>query len=176
MLKSEKRVSHVYTGNGKGKTSAAIGLAVRALGRGWKVLMIQFLKSESCSGENTAFKKMENFKCVQFGSPKFIKKGQIRPIDLRLAQKGFEMAENAVRKREWDMVILDEIILAVDFDLIPSEQLLGLMKDKPDSVELVLTGRNATPRLMEAADLVSEIKEIKHPYRKGIPARKGVEY
>jgi cob(I)alamin adenosyltransferase len=176
MRKSKKRLSHVYTGNGKGKTSAAVGLAVRALGRGWKVFMVQFLKSEACSGEIAAFKKLKNFKCVQFGSPKFIKKGQIHPIDVRLAQKGFETAENAVRKREWDMVILDEIIQAVDFDLIPQEKVLGLMRDKPDSVELILTGRNASPQLIEAANLVSEIREIKHPYRKGIPARKGIEY
>jgi cob(I)alamin adenosyltransferase len=175
-ITNERRLTHLYTGNGKGKTTAAVGLAVRALGRGWKVLMVQFMKAKSYSGEIVVLNKQENFKCVQSGAPDFVIKGRVRSDDLRLAQQGFEEAEKAIHEQSWDMVILDEIIQAVDFDLLPAEKVLRLIHEKPDAIELVLTGRNAPKALINAADLVSEIREVKHPYQQGTAARNGIEY
>jgi cob(I)alamin adenosyltransferase len=167
---------HVITGDGKGKTCSAVGMSARALGRGMKVLLIQFLKPEDGSGEILFLKDREGFESLQFGNAGFLDPEGMRPEDMRLAGLGLEAAEKAVRSGRWDMVILDEILLAADFGLIPVERVLRLIEEKSETVELVLTGRNAAKVVIDRADLVSEIKEIKHPHRRGLRARKGIEF
>ena len=171
----ERGLVQVYTGNGKGKTTAALGLALRAAGNGLKVLIVQFMKG-TASGELEAAQRLSPFlTIIKAGREGFIFKGEIDPVDLKLAEEGFLLAKKAIEDREYDIVILDEINMAVDFGLIPLSDLLQLVDSKPVTVELVLTGRNAKPELLEKADLVTEMVERKHYYAKGVPARKGIE-
>jgi len=171
----KKGFIHVYTGNGKGKTTAAIGLGVRAAGDGLMVLMIQFMKGRRYS-ELDALQHLKNFTVVQFGRDQFVSKEHPEQIDIDLAQKGFAYAKDMIHNHSYDMVILDEINVAVDYQLIAIDDVLSLMKEKPESVELVLTGRHASPEVIKLADVVSEILEIKHPYQKGVLSRKGIDW
>ncbi len=171
----EKGFVHIYTGNGKGKTTAAIGLGIRATGGGLKVYMIQFMKGRRYS-EIDALGKMKNFTVVQFGRDEFVSKENPEQIDIDLARKGFEHAKEIIKNEEHDLIILDEINVAVDFKLIPLKDVLKLMDEKPEKVELVLTGRYSHPNMVKQADLVSEILEIKHPYQNGIQSRKGIDW
>lgn len=171
----EKGFVHIYTGNGKGKTTAAIGLGIRATGEGLKVYMIQFMKGRRYS-EIDALKNMKNFTVVQFGRDEFVSKENPEQIDIDLARKGFEHAKEIIKNGENDLIILDEINVAVDFKLIPLKDVLKLMNEKPEKVELVLTGRYVHPDMVKQADLVSEILEIKHPYQNGIQSRKGIDW
>jgi len=171
----EKGLIHVYTGYGKGKTTAAIGLGVRATGDGLKVIMIQFMKGRRYS-EIDALEKLENFSLVQFGRDEFVSKKNPEKIDIDLALKGFEYAKKILKEGKFDVVILDEINVAIDFNLILLDDLLKLISNKPDNVELILTGRYAHPEIVRVADLVSEILEIKHPYQNGIESRKGIDW
>ena len=166
---------HVYTGNGKGKTTAAIGLGIRALGNGLKVLMIQFMKGRRYS-ELDALEQMKDFTVVQFGRDEFVSKKNPEKIDIDLAQKGISYAREVLQKNLFDVVILDEINVAVDFQLIALDDVLNLLKLKPKTMELILTGRYAPPELIKHADVVSEVLEIKHPYQKGIQSRKGIDW
>ena len=171
----ERGLVQVYTGNGKGKTTAALGLALRAAGHGLKVLMVQFMKG-SASGEFEACQRLSPFlTIIKAGREGFIFKGEVDPVDLKLAEEGFLLAKKAIESGEYDIVILDEINMAVDFGLISLSDLLQLVDSKPGTVELVLTGRNARPELLDKADLVTEMVERKHYYVKGVPARKGIE-
>jgi cob(I)alamin adenosyltransferase len=171
----EKGFVHIYTGNGKGKTTAAIGLGIRATGEGLKVYMIQFMKGRRYS-EIDALKNMKNFTVIQFGRDEFVSKKNPEQIDIDLARKGFEHAKEIIKNGEHDLIILDEINVAVDFKLIPLKDVLKLMDEKPEKVELVLTGRYSHPDMVKQADLVSEILEIKHPYQNGIQSRKGIDW
>jgi cob(I)alamin adenosyltransferase len=164
----------VYTGNGKGKTTAAIGLAVRASGAGLKVYFCQFLKGQNCSEifALNRFKDLIEFR--QFGNKSFIA-GVPSDSDITLAINGFEKALDAVMSGRYDIVILDEINYAIHLNLIKLQSVVQLIKNKPPKVEIVLTGRNAAKEIIEIADIVSEIKEIKHYFKKGISARKGIE-
>ena len=171
----EKGFVHIYTGNGKGKTTAAIGLGIRATGEGLKVYMIQFMKGRRYS-EIDALENMKNFTVVQFGRDEFVSKENPEQIDIDLARKGFEHAKEIIKNGEHDLIILDEINVAVDFKLIPLKDVLKLMDEKPEKVELVLTGRYVHPDMVKQADLVSEILEIKHPYQNGIQSRKGIDW
>jgi len=164
----------VYTGNGKGKTTAAIGLALRAAGAGLNVYIAQFVKGR-CYSEIKALKKISKIKVEQFGRRCFIKKNPDR-IDYQLALKGFNKVNEVISKRKYQVVILDEINIAVKFKLVSLDSLLELIKDTPRGIELVLTGRYAHPEIIKLADLVSEIKEKKHYYTKGIKARRGIEF
>lgn len=166
----------VYTGEGKGKTTAAIGQGMRALGQGHKVIMIQFMKGDETYGEIKTLKKIRNFKVIQFGLETFVEKGNPSKKDLALAQKGLKFAIETIKEKKYHMVILDEINVAVDYGLVKLSDVLLLIKDCPKQIELVLTGRYAAKELIEQADLVSEIKEIKHPYQKGFVSRKGIDY
>jgi len=166
---------HVYTGNGKGKTTAAIGLGIRALGNGLKVLMIQFMKGRRYS-ELDALEQVKDFTVVQFGRDEFVSKKNPEKIDIDLAQKGISYAREVLQKNLFDVVILDEINVAVDFQLIALDEVLNLLKLKPKTMELILTGRYAPPELIKHADVVSEVLEIKHPYQKGIQSRKGIDW
>jgi cob(I)alamin adenosyltransferase len=171
----KKGLIHVYTGNGKGKTTAAIGLGVRAVGDGLKVLMIQFMKGRRYS-ELDALQQIKNFTVAQFGRDEFVSKEKPEKIDRDLARKGLTYAKDIIEKGGYDLVILDEITVAVDFQLIPLKDVLDLLKNKPETLELVLTGRYASPEIIKHADLVSEILEIKHPYQKGVTSRKGIDW
>ena len=166
----------VYTGNGKGKTTAALGLALRAVGHRFKVFVIQFLKGGMVYGELRSAKKLSPYlTIVPMGREHFVNKKNPHPIDRRWAEKGWELAKRSVQSQKYQLVILDEINVAVEYGLVPLEELLDLMKSKPESVELVLTGRWARPEVLRRADLVTEMKEVKHYYRKGMESRVGIE-
>jgi len=171
----EKGLVHVYTGPGKGKTTAALGLGIRAVGAGLKVYMIQFMKGRRYS-ELDSLRNTPNFTIVQYGRDEFVSKEKPEKIDIDLAQKGFAHAKEIIKSEKYDLVILDEINVAVDFKLIDLKDVLKLIKEKPKKLELVLTGRYANPELVKVADLVTEMLEIKHPYQKGVKARKGIDY
>jgi cob(I)alamin adenosyltransferase len=171
----KKGYIHVYTGNGKGKTTAAIGLGIRATGDGLKVIMIQFMKGRRYS-EIDALLQIKNFTVVQFGRDEFVSKEKPEQIDIDLAQKGLIYAKETVQKGQYDLVILDEINVAIDFHLISLEDVIKLLEKKPETLELVLTGRYASPEIIKHADIVSEILEIKHPYQKGAQSRKGIDW
>jgi cob(I)alamin adenosyltransferase len=174
--KLETGLVQVYTGDGKGKTSAALGLALRAIGRGLKVFMIQFIKGGFDYGELHIIRQLSNFELKSFGTGKFIKEKPPKKEDIGYAREALELAGRIVASGKYDIVILDEVNVALDLELLKTQDVVRLAKNKPKHVELVLTGRYAPPELIEMADLVTEMKEIKHPYRKGAPARKGIEY
>ena len=169
---------HIYTGDGKGKTTAAVGLGLRAWGRGKKVLMVQFLKGME-SGELIAIDKLGEGFMVNRG--KFMGKftwdmsKKERKESEALQKRQLEYAWKQMKTDQWDMLILDEIMAAITTGMIPPEDVLALIDDKPDRLELVLTGRNAPDQLVDAADYVSEIRERKHPFQRGIGARRGIE-
>jgi len=167
----------VYTGNGKGKTTAALGLTVRAVGHGLSVYIIQFMKGSGNYGEIIALRKyLPGVTIEQFGLETFVNKANPSPEDRELAARGLARAREVVTAGEHDLVILDEINVAVDFNLIAYEDLLALLRARPSHVDLVLTGRYARPELVREADLVSEVLEIKHHYEAGVPAREGIEF
>jgi cob(I)alamin adenosyltransferase len=176
MPKLEKGIVQVYTGDGKGKTSAAFGLALRAIGRGLKVYIIQFIKGGFDYGELYIIDKLPNIKLKAFGRGKFVTQQPPGKEDVRLAEEAFKLAKEVVESGEYDMVILDEINVALNLKLISLKEVLELIKKKPKHVELVLTGRYAPNEIVEAADLVTEMREVKHPFKKGCQARKGIEY
>ncbi|MEO0005633.1 MAG: cob(I)yrinic acid a,c-diamide adenosyltransferase [candidate division WOR-3 bacterium] len=166
----------VYTGDGKGKTTAAFGLALRAAGHNWRVLVVQFMKGDSGYGEVVAAKYVPGLEVRQFGLKTFVEKGNPKAEDLALAREGLNFARSAINSGKYQLVILDEINVAVDYGLLPLEEVLSLCQECPSDVELVLTGRGAKAQLLEIADLVSEIKEIKHPFQKGVVNRVGIDH
>lgn len=174
--KLEKGLIQVYTGNGKGKTSAAFGLALRAVGNGLKVFVIQLIKGGFDYGELQVVKFLPNLELRAFGRGKFITQTPPDKEDVRLAREGFELAKKMIESGDFDVVILDEINVAMHLKLIKVDEVLDLIRNKPKHVELVLTGRNAPAEIVEIADLVTEMKEIKHPYALGAQPRKGIEY
>lgn len=163
----------VYTGNGKGKTTAAFGLALRAAGAGLKVYIGQFLKGRHYS-ELNAIKKHKNIKVEQFGGRCFVK-GNPNKRDLELAKCGFKKINDIICQKKYNLIILDEINIALHLGCLKLKDVISLIKNSPKTLELVLTGRYAHPRILKLADLVSEIKEIKHYYKKGMKARRGIE-
>lgn len=165
----------VYTGNGKGKTTAALGLAIRALGRGLRVCFFQFIKGGGPYGEQLLSDRLgPDFTLIQTGRPGWVNTKDITE-DRRLAQAALQQAREALVSGVYDLFICDEINGAVGFGLIDLEQVLELIRVKPEKVELVLTGRNADEKVIEAADLVTEMRELKHYYQAGVPARVGIE-
>jgi cob(I)alamin adenosyltransferase len=168
----------VYTGNGKGKTTAALGMAVRAAGYDWKVLMVQFIKGDWAYGELEGYKKLEpNFKLERMGIGFVGIMGDKKPRreHIEAAKKALNYArEQAVK--DYDILILDEINVAVKEGLLTVDEVLEVIKRRPSYLHLVLTGRNAAPEIIDAADLVTEMTEIKHPFQKGILAQPGVDY
>ncbi|MDD4679375.1 MAG: cob(I)yrinic acid a,c-diamide adenosyltransferase [Clostridia bacterium] len=169
---------HIYTGDGKGKTSAAVGLGLRAWGRGMKVLMVQFLKG-SQSGELIAAQKLgETFK-INLGTALKKFTWEMNKAELQEAaaaqKKQFEYARKESESRNWDVLILDEIMAAIQQKMISADKVMELIVNKPEELELVLTGRNAPDVLIDKADYVSRIMEVKHPFNKGIQSRTGIE-
>jgi cob(I)alamin adenosyltransferase len=171
-----KGTIQVYTGDGKGKTTAALGLALRACGHGLKVLMIQFMKGSKNYGEVIIADEIPGFTLIQSGLPTFVEKDNPSKEDLRLAKEGIEMAAKAVADASCDILILDEINVAVDYGLVGVKQVLEIVKQKPPEMEVILTGRYAPAEFKEIADLVTEMKEIKHHYMSGLGMREGIEY
>jgi len=165
----------VYTGNGKGKTSASFGLAVRALGQNKKVRVIQFLKLDT-SGEILFFKKNKNISIFCFGKKDFCKKNSLTKKDYSLAEQAFSKAKQLVKQNNFDMLVLDELNVAINYKLLDCKSVVSFLKRIPKKIEVVLTGRYASKALLDIADLVSEIKEVKHYYKKGVKARRGIEY
>ncbi len=166
----------VYTGDGKGKTTAALGLAVRAVGHGLSVYMLQFMKGSSNYGELTTAGKLPGFTIEQSGRDEFVDRKSPAQVDIDLAARGLAKARAAVTGGDYDIVILDEINVALDFGLIGLDDVLSLIENRPAHVELILTGRSAHPEVVRAADLVSEVLNIRHHYDAGVEAREGIEY
>ena len=164
----------VYTGNGKGKTTAALGLAIRAAGAGLKVFIAQFIKM----GEYSEIKALTRFAdlitVAQFGRGRFIK-GKPSLPDVQAARAGLEKVRKVMASGEYEMVIMEEANVAVRLALFSVQDVLDIIAAKPETMELVITGRDAAPEIIEKADLVTEMKEIKHYYKKGVPARLGIE-
>ncbi|MDI3472719.1 MAG: cob(I)alamin adenosyltransferase [Thermotogaceae bacterium] len=165
----------VYTGDGKGKTTAALGLALRAYLHGFKVAFIQFMKGTNY-GEDRISKLLPGFHLEKFGRKEFVNPESPDPRDIDEAKKALYRCKELAFSGEFDLLVMDEINVAMTFKLISVEEVLDFLKSKPSNLEIVLTGRYAPKEIIEIADLVSEIKEIKHPYIKGIPARRGIEY
>jgi cob(I)alamin adenosyltransferase len=171
----ERGCTQVYTGNGKGKTTAALGLALRAVGRGLRVCVFQFIKGGGPYGEHLIAGKLAPlFTIIQTGQPGWVNTKDIS-ADRRIAQEALVRAKELLTSGDYDLFICDEINGAVGFGLIDVEQVLELIRLRPVKVELVLTGRNAHERVVEAADLVTEMREVKHYYKAGVPARNGIE-
>lgn len=164
----------VYTGNGKGKTTAALGLALRTAGAGLKVYIAQFVKKGGYH-ELNSLEKIKNIKIEQFGRGCFINKKPGKE-DILLARKGLERVRGALAEKKYKLLVLDEINIAMKLKLLKAGEVLKLLKSIPDETEVVLTGRGAPEGILKIADLVSEMKEIKHYYHKGILARRGIEF
>ncbi len=171
-----KGTVQVYTGNGKGKTTSALGLALRACGHGLKVLMIQFMKGSANYGEVMISNKVPGFTLIQSGLPTFVEKDNPSEEDLRLAREGLGLAVKAVDEISCDILILDEINVAVDYGLVSVKDVLDLIRRRPPTMEVVLTGRYAPDEFLEVADLVTEMKEVRHHYASGLQMREGIEY
>jgi cob(I)alamin adenosyltransferase len=164
---------HVYTGKGKGKTTAAFGLAIRAVGAEKNVYIAQFVKGMKYS-ELKSLKKIEKIKIKQYGLNYFIK-GKAEQEDINAARKGLKEVARILKSGEYELVILDEANIAVYYDLFSAEELIEAIDNRSIEVEVVITGRYAADKIIEYADLVTEMKEIKHYYQKGVKARVGIE-
>jgi len=170
-----KGYTQVYTGNGKGKSTAAFGLALRAAGAGKKVFIGQFVKGRMYSEIRAIRDFLPGVEVEQFGRGCFIVR-EPEPEDFDAARKGLEEVKKIIRSEEYDLVILDEVCIALYYKLFLADEIIELIRNKPASLELVLTGRYAPPEIMEFADLVTEMKEVKHYYQDGVEAREGIEF
>ena len=166
----------VNTGPGKGKTTAAIGLAVRAIGHGHRVKMIQFMKGDPFFGEILIRERLPELEIEQYGLDRFVDPKNPEPEQVNRARQGLEAAQAAVLSGEYNVVILDEINVAMAFGLVPTEAVVELLGKRPPHVEVILTGRDAPQAIIDAADYVNQITDIKHPYQKNVPARVGIEF
>jgi cob(I)alamin adenosyltransferase len=168
----------VNTGPGKGKTTAAMGTALRAVGQGMKVLMLQFLKGSWHYGELDAVKAFgDNFIMKQMGRG-FVKVGGAEPDpeDVRMVEAAWNESRDAILSGQWDLVILDEINYAITYGMLDPAKVVEALKQKPEMVHVILTGRNAHPTIVELADTVTEMRQVKHAYEKGVEAQRGIEY
>ncbi len=173
----EQGIIQVYTGDGKGKTTAAIGLVTRAWGRGLKVKVFQFLKAPGGSGEHWAFLGFRPpLHIYPLGTGEFILNRPPSPKEIALVADGWEQVTKAILSDLLDIVVIDELSHVINKGLLPLEKVLPVLKGKPDRLELVLTGRDMPGEIIELADLVTEMKLVKHPYQKGLPAREGIEF
>ena len=179
MAETRRGLIIVHTGPGKGKTTAALGTAFRAVGQGLRVLMVQFIKGSWHYGELDAAKMLgeARLEIVPMGRG-FVKIGAEKPDpeDVRLVEEAWKFGDTKIRSGEYDMVILDEINYAISYKMLDPVAVVEALKQKPEMVHVILTGRNAHPSIVEFADLVTEMREVKHPYQKGIMAQRGIEY
>jgi cob(I)alamin adenosyltransferase len=172
---TRKGVLLVVTGNGKGKTTSAFGTALRGLGHGFKVAVVQFMKGR-IYGELEVLRDRLGVDVYQFGRNAFVDPKNPDPLDLDLARQGLDKAWEIVRAQQHDLLILDEIIYVASYGLLPEQEVLALARARPRWMDLILTGRGASAELIELADTVSDVREIKHHYKKGIESRAGMEY
>jgi cob(I)alamin adenosyltransferase len=168
----------VNTGPGKGKTTAAMGTALRAVGNGMRVLMLQFLKGSWHYGELDAVKAFGDRWVMKQMGRGFVKVGgaETDPEDVRLVEEAWREAEQAIMSGEWDLVVLDEINYAISYGMLDAQKVAEALKRKPELVHVILTGRNAHPAIVELADTVTEMRQVKHAYEKGVMAQRGIEY
>lgn len=169
-------IVYVLTGNGKGKTTAALGLALRVIGHGGRVWMAQFMKGRIYGEIQAARTYLPDLVIEQFGRDAFVNPKSPDPLDRQLAARGLEQSRRVISGGEFNMVILDEINVAVNFGLIPVEEVVRLIRERPQPLDLVLTGRYASDEVIALADTVSEVREIKHHFHKGVKERPGMEY
>ena len=175
MTRLERGYVQVYTGDGKGKTTAALGLVLRAVGQRLRVVVVQFMKSNPNWGEVVALRKL-GVPVEQVGLDHWVVEGEATEEDLAAAAAGFSRAKALVEGGQYDLVVLDELVTAWYFDLLPLADILDLMASKPATVELVVTGRHAPRELIAAADLVTEMRPLRHYSDAGVPARRGIEF
>ena len=176
MTKKSKGLVQVFTGNGKGKTSAALGTVLRASGHGLRIYIVFFMKGKYPYGEFSTLSKLPNVDIASFGLRCLIDPANINPEEIEQAKLALSAAREAMLSGNYDIVVLDEVNVALHFKLIELDEVVRLIGDKPQNVELILTGRYADAKLIELADLVTEMIKLKHPYDKGVKARKGIEY
>ena len=173
--RKKKGLIIVYTGNGKGKTTAALGVALRASGYGMKVIMLQFFKGKWKYGELRGAPKLETFEIRPMGHG-FTWESKDIEVDKRMVREAWQAARTEILSGKYDLVILDEINYALSYGFLPVEDVVDFLKKKPEMLHVILTGRNAKPEVIEIADMVTEMREIKHPFREGIVAQKGIEF
>jgi cob(I)alamin adenosyltransferase len=175
--KTKKGLIHIYTGNGKGKITAALGTALRAAGQGFNILILQFMKRQKNIGEIRILESTNlPIKIEQYGRRVFFKTRTCEPMDIYMAHKGLEAFQKAMVSGEYDVIVLDEINMAIHFGLLNLEEVIRAVEKKPPNLHLILTGRMAKTELIEIADLVTEMREIKHYFNRGVIAQKGLEY
>ena len=170
----QKGYTQVYTGNGKGKTTAALGLALRASGHGMHTYIGQFMKGQHY-GELDALRDHSHITIEQYGDVRCIRREEVTPEHVAQARRGLERAREAMLSGKYDIVVLDEINVTIWFGLLTVEEVLAFLDERPEHVEVILTGRRAPPELIERADLVTEMREVKHYYQQGVLAREGIE-
>ena len=174
--KNSEGLVHVLTGNGKGKTTAALGAILRALGHGLRVYIVFFMKGDYPYGEFSTLRKLPNVDMASFGFRCLTDPSNVKPEEIEQAKLALVAAREAVLSGNYDLVVLDEVNVALGLNLIELDEVVKLIRDKPSDIELILTGRYADTKLIELADLVTEMVKVKHPFDKGIKARKGIEY
>ncbi|HDQ03608.1 MAG TPA: cob(I)yrinic acid a,c-diamide adenosyltransferase [Deltaproteobacteria bacterium] len=174
--KTDRGLVMVITGNGKGKTTAAFGQALRSIGQGYNVFIVQFMKGRKYGEFIAAQKYLPNLTIRRCGLDSFVMRDNPAAIDIQMAQKGLAAARKAIKSGKYDMVILDEANVAIDFKLISLHDVIDLIKNKPAHLDLILTGRYAPTEIIDLADTVSDIQEIKHHYAAGIKDRAGIEF
>ncbi|MBN2071958.1 MAG: cob(I)yrinic acid a,c-diamide adenosyltransferase [Candidatus Krumholzibacteriota bacterium] len=174
-MDGEKGIIMLFTGNGKGKTTASLGAAMRAAGHNSRVFMIQFMKGR-LYGELAAAEALDNLTIEQHGRDEFVDPEDPEQIDIDLARGGWKRMLEVVEEGLFDMIILDEINVAVSFGLIPLEEVIRFLESRPEDLDVILTGRYAPDELVELADTVTEMREIKHHYNQGVQMRKGIEF
>jgi len=166
----------LYTGDGKGKTTAALGMTLRVSGHGGKVAFIQFMKGWDFYGEIAGLALLPGVLHERTGTPDYVYRGKEQPVDVEEAKRGLALAEECLASGEYDLVVLDEINVAADYGLVDEEAVVRAVKERPAHVEVLLTGRSAPKEFLEMADLVTEMREIRHPFTKGIASRKGADF
>jgi len=173
----DRGLVYIFTGDGKGKTTAAIGTAVRAAGHGLKVLIVFFAKGDKYPrGEDNALSRLPNIIIAGCCHEDWIDKENIKDKDKELAKSTLATAREAMLNGNYDLIVLDEINIAINYGLVSLDEVIGLINNKPNNVELILTGRYADPKLVQIADLVTEMQMVKHPYSKGVKAHRGIDY
>lgn len=166
----------IFTGNGKGKTSAALGITLRALGHGLRVYIVFFMKGDFPYGEQKILSELSNVTFDRFGFEAFVDPANVKPEEKEEARKALQAARQALLSQKYDIVVLDEVNVAAAWNLVDIEDVIKLIREKPEKVELILTGRYADERLIAMADLVTDMVKVKHPYDKGVLSREGIDY